>query len=137
MLATLFLDLDNFKPVNDMLGHCAGDELLVAVAERLRRAVRQVDLVSRVGGDEFAIVLVDLPGLDVAHQLAQKLVDAIAQPFVVQGKKIHIGVSIGVAVFPQDGQEPGALLTCADKAMYQAKCVGGSNFQFYAPDTES
>lgn len=137
VLATLFLDLDNFKPVNDMLGHSAGDELLVAVAERLRRAVRQADLVSRVGGDEFAIVLVDLPGLDVARQLAQKLVDAIAQPFVVQGRKINIGVSIGVAAFPQDGQEPEALLTRADKAMYRAKCLGGSNFQFYAPNMDS
>lgn len=136
VLATLFLDLDNFKPVNDMLGHRAGDELLVAVAERLRRAVRQADLVARVGGDEFAIVLVDLPGLEVARQLAQKLVEAIAQPFVVQGRKIDIGVSIGVAAFPQDGQDPELLLTRADKAMYRAKCLGGSNFQFYAPDME-
>ena len=137
VLATLFLDLDNFKPVNDILGHRAGDELLVAVAERLRGAVRHADLVARVGGDEFAIVLVDLPGLEVARLLAQKLVDAIAQPFVLQGKRINIGVSIGIAAFPQDGKEPETLLIRADKAMYQAKCLGGSNFQFYTVDMES
>ncbi len=137
VLATLFLDLDNFKPVNDMLGHTAGDDLLIAVAERLRGAVRHADLVARVGGDEFAIVLVDLPGLDVAHLLAQKLVDAVAQPFVLQGKRITIGVSIGITVFPQDGSEPETLLTRADRAMYQAKCMGGGTFAFYTPEMES
>lgn len=137
VLATLFLDLDNFKPVNDMLGHRAGDELLVAVAQRLRAGVRNADLVSRVGGDEFAIVLIDLPSIEVARLLAQKLVDAIAQPFVLQGKRINISVSIGIAAFPQDGKEPEALLTRADKAMYRAKCLGGNNFQFYTPDMES
>ena len=134
VLATLFIDLDNFKPVNDMLGHGAGDELLVAVAERLRAGVRQADLVARVGGDEFAIVLIDLPDLSMARVLAQKLLEAMAQPFVVQGKRVGISASIGIATFPRDGVTSGVLLNRADAAMYRAKCLGGNNLAFYTPE---
>jgi len=137
VLATLFLDLDNFKPVNDTLGHGVGDELLIAVADRLRSAVRHTDLVARIGGDEFAILLTELPSVDVARQLAQKLVDTIARSFILQGQKIHVSASIGIAVYPKDGKEPEALLKHADKAMYHAKCEGGNNYQFYTPDMES
>ena len=137
LVGTLFLDLDKFKPVNDKLGHRAGDELLVAVARRMRAAVRQGDFVARVGGDEFAILLTELPGVDVARLLAQKLVDSIARPFLVQDKKVDISASIGIAIYPTDGEEPDALLAHADKAMYRAKCLGGNNYQFYTPELES
>lgn len=131
MLATLFLDLDKFKPVNDKLGHHTGDQLLSAVAERLRSAVRQGDIVARFGGDEFAILLTDLPDREVATVLAQKLIDTLSRPFVLRGQKINIGASIGIAVYPDDGENPETLLMNADKAMYQAKCHGGSNYQLY------
>jgi diguanylate cyclase len=132
MLATLFLDLDKFKPVNDDYGHHVGDLLLSAVAERLRAALRQSDTIARFGGDEFAILLTSLPDTDVAVGLARKLLDALARPFVLRGQKIEIRASIGIAVYPTDGEDPEVLLTNADKAMYHAKCRGGNNYQMYS-----
>jgi diguanylate cyclase (GGDEF)-like protein/PAS domain S-box-containing protein len=131
MLATLFLDLDKFKPINDTLGHHTGDQLLAAVAERLRAAVRQADIVARFGGDEFAILLTNLSDAEVATALARKLIDTLSQPFVLRGRKINVSASIGIAIYPADGEEPEALLMNADKAMYQAKCHGGNNYQLY------
>lgn len=132
MFATLFLDLDNFKPVNDNLGHQIGDHLLAAVAARLRSAVRQTDIVARIGGDEFAILLTDIPNVEVVSVLACKLIDALSRPFVLDEQKIKINVSIGIAMYPVDGKEPEALLMHADNAMYKAKCRGGNNYEFYS-----
>ncbi|MES2534819.1 MAG: sensor domain-containing diguanylate cyclase [Pseudomonadota bacterium] len=132
MLATLFLDLDKFKPINDTLGHHIGDQLLAAVAERLRAAVRQADVVARIGGDEFAILLTSLPSTDIATTLARKLLDTLSRPFVLRGQKIEISASIGIALYPADGDDPQALLMHADKAMYQAKCAGGNRYQLYS-----
>lgn len=129
MLATLFLDLDKFKPVNDDYGHHVGDLLLSAVAERLRAALRQSDTIARFGGDEFAILLTSLPDTEVAIGLARKLLKALARPFVLRGQKIEISASIGIAIYPADGEDPETLLMNADKAMYQAKCRGGNSFQ--------
>jgi diguanylate cyclase len=131
MIATLFLDLDRFKPVNDTLGHHVGDLLLSAVAERLRSAVRQADVVARFGGDEFAVLLTNLPDAGVAVTLTRKLLDILGQPYVLRGQRIDIGVSIGIAIYPTDGQDSETLLMNADKAMYQAKCRGGNNYQLY------
>ncbi|HJW55465.1 MAG TPA: diguanylate cyclase [Burkholderiaceae bacterium] len=133
MLATLFLDLDGFKPVNDTLGHHTGDQLLTAVADRLRASVRQTDTVARFGGDEFAVLITDLLDTEVASTLARKMLDAIARPFVLRGQKINVSASIGIAIYPSDGEDPETLLINADKAMYQAKCHGGNNYQIYNP----
>lgn len=132
MFATLFLDLDKFKPVNDTLGHQIGDQLLAAVAERLRAAVRQADIVARIGGDEFAILLSRLPDTEIAAALARKLVETLSRPFVLRGQKGNISASIGIAIYPADGRKPKTLLMKADKAMYLAKYHGGNDYKFYS-----
>ncbi|MGZ3236944.1 MAG: diguanylate cyclase domain-containing protein [Burkholderiaceae bacterium] len=131
MIATLFLDLDGFKPINDAFGHHMGDQLLVAVAERLRATVRQADVVARFGGDEFAVLITDIIDVNIAASLAQKLIDILSKPFVLRGQKLNLHASVGIAIYPTDGNDPETLLTNADKAMYQAKYHGGNNFQFY------
>ena len=136
-LATLFVDLDHFKPVNDLYGHQTGDELLVAVAERLHAAVRHEDLVARIGGDEFAIVLRRLPDRGIASALAQKIIGTVSAPYAIQGRDIRIGASIGIAVYPEDGKTPATLMEHADQAMYRAKSLGGNRYQFYAAALDS
>ncbi|MGZ3241090.1 MAG: diguanylate cyclase domain-containing protein [Burkholderiaceae bacterium] len=131
MIATLFLDLDGFKPINDEFGHHMGDQLLVAVAERLRATVRQADAVARFGGDEFAVLITDIVDVNIAATLSHKLNDILSKPFVLRGQKFNIHASVGIAIYPTDGENPETLLANADKAMYQAKYRGGNNFQFY------
>ncbi len=131
MLATLFLDLDGFKQINDRLGHAVGDQLLRAVGDRLRAGVRDDDAVARFGGDEFAVLIADLQDAAIAATLARKLVDSISLPFILRGQIVHVGMSVGIALYPTDGEDAETLLANADKAMYQAKCHGGSNYQFY------
>jgi diguanylate cyclase (GGDEF)-like protein/PAS domain S-box-containing protein len=133
LLALLFVDLDHFKPVNDALGHAAGDELLIAVAERLRAAVRKTDAVARLGGDEFAVLLTDVAHPDVAGALAQKLVDRIGQPYMLNGQRIVVGASIGVAFYPWDGATVDELLSRADAAMYAAKSQGRRRYRLFDP----
>lgn len=123
-LALLFLDLDRFKEVNDTLGHEAGDLLLKAVAERLRGQVRETDTVARLAGDEFTVILPRVASADDAIVVAEKIITAISAPFDLKGKKANIGVSIGVALFPNDGDTIELILSAADKAMYQAKQAG-------------
>ncbi|MDE2092697.1 MAG: diguanylate cyclase [Burkholderiales bacterium] len=126
-LALLYLDLDKFKPVNDTLGHAAGDELLQAVAARLRQQVRESDTVARIGGDEFAVILPGVSRRDEARRVADKALAALATPFrlIGQGQTIDIGASIGVAIYPDDGASADALVKAADNAMYSAKHAGG------------
>ncbi len=130
--AVMFLDLDRFKEVNDSLGHEAGDRLLKAVAERIRAGIRRSDTVARLGGDEFAIVLRNLQGAEVADSLAQKLVNSIAQPFAFDGLRATTSASIGISLFPEDGQRADELLSRADAAMYRAKAQGRASYRFAA-----
>ncbi len=120
-LALLYIDLDNFKPVNDRLGHQVGDMVLRALGRRLARTVREEDTVARIGGDEFAMILEDVSGMPDALAVAAKVKEEVSEPFNVEGQEIGIGVSIGVALYPEHGRDPRALLTYADAAMYRAK----------------
>lgn len=131
-LALLYLDIDNFKLINDTFGHETGDRLLVAVAERLSAAVRKtIDAVARLSGDEFAILQTGLNDPQAAQSLAGKVLHSISQPFVLEGRTIQTGVSIGIAIYPTDGELPEELLRNADKAMYLAKSRGRGNCQRY------
>jgi len=132
VLAVMFLDLDRFKQINDTLGHEAGDQLLKEVARRLKCVLRTSDTVARLGGDEFVVLLPEMK--DNAHgtAAAQKILTAIAQPFVLLGLEFRVTVSVGIAVFPQDGQDEQTLTKNADIAMYKAKEEGKNNFQFYS-----
>jgi diguanylate cyclase (GGDEF)-like protein len=131
-VAVMFLDLDRFKSVNDTLGHAIGDELLKHVAERLKSAVRAVDTVSRLGGDEFVIILHEMSSPDDVVQVAEKILGALAPPVTIEGHQLRTTPSIGISMFPDDGDEVIALMKSADTAMYQAKAAGRNNFQFFA-----
>lgn len=130
-VATLFLDLDNFKAVNDTLGHHAGDELLRTAARRLRASVRQSDLVARLAGDEFLIVLDDIEGLQDVNRVAQAVLDALRQPFALPGQTVALTPSIGISIFPDHGSSVDELILRADSAMYQAKSDGGNRYRLY------
>ncbi len=130
-VAVLCLDLDRFKPVNDLMGHAAGDRLLVEVSARLSGMLRAGDTLARLGGDEFAIVLpvLDKPGSSA--KLARRIVDSLSQPFDIDGQQVIIGASVGIALAPSDGTDGGTLLRLADIAMYQAKGEGRSIFRLF------
>ena len=129
--ALLYLDLDRFKQVNDNLGHTAGDELLQAVAARIRRQVRESDTLARVGGDEFAIILPDIARREEVQTVARKIIGALVTPFQLgsQQQRVDIGTSIGIALYPADARDADALIKAADAAMYTAKQEGNS-FRF-------
>lgn len=129
--AVMFLDLDNFKQINDTLGHDAGDELLRQAATRLRRAVRDADTVARLGGDEFLVILSGLSRGKDSAGVADKIIEAFVPPFLVAGRELIISPSIGIAVFPEDGDEPSVLLRNADLAMYEAKEAGRNTYRFF------
>jgi diguanylate cyclase (GGDEF)-like protein/PAS domain S-box-containing protein len=136
-VAVMFLDLDGFKLVNDTLGHSLGDELLKVVASRLRGALREEDSIARMGGDEFTVLLSDLSRPDDAAKIAQKLLDTIAQPIRVDEQELFVTTSIGIALFPNDGETAEALLKNADHAMYRAKDVGRNSYQLCTPAMNS
>lgn len=136
-LAILFLDLDNFKPVNDTYGHHTGDLLLQAVAERLQGCVREEDTVSRIGGDEFLVLMTGLKKHQDAARGAEKIIDILTQPFMIETKSLHVGLSIGISVYPLDGVEAQELIHKADSAMYLAKARGGNCYKFSLTDDGS
>ncbi|MEP7247127.1 MAG: diguanylate cyclase, partial [Gammaproteobacteria bacterium] len=132
-LAVLFLDLDRFKHVNDSRGHEVGDKLLKAVAQRIRSTVRAEDLVVRMGGDEFIVVLKSVKGPQHVNETAERINEALGAPAVVDGRAVVTTVSIGVSLYPRDGADIGELLRHSDTAMYQAKDRGRNNFQLFSP----
>ncbi|HSF48718.1 MAG TPA: EAL domain-containing protein [Burkholderiales bacterium] len=130
-LALLFLDLDNFKTINDSLGHDLGDDLLKAVSLRLSVCLRDMDTVGRYGGDEFVIILPDLHDGQRADRVATKILEQLASPFTIKQHELHMGASIGISVFPRDGLDAAALMKSADTAMYHAKESGRNQYQFF------
>jgi diguanylate cyclase (GGDEF)-like protein/PAS domain S-box-containing protein len=133
-LALMMVDLDHFKRVNDSLGHHIGDELLVAIVERLLKSVRQTDTVARMGGDEFVILLPNVTDLSIIEKIASTLQQQIEKPVVVGGRELVLTSSIGITVYPRDGNDVATLLKNADTAMYRAKDRGRNNFQWFKPD---
>ena len=129
--AILFLDLDHFKHINDSLGHQIGDLLLVAVAKRLVSCVRQTDTVCRQGGDEFVILLSEIRRLEDASNISEKLLCAFGAPFIIENQELHITLSIGISLYPDDAGEVETVIQNADTAMYQAKTNGRNNYQFF------
>lgn len=129
--ALLFIDLDNFKAVNDTRGHAVGDWLLQEVAGRLAACIREADTVARLGGDEFTVILQDVGGADDAAKLAQKIVTYLAEPFYAEGGDIFIGGSVGITLYPNDAADAGTLIRNADMAMYRAKEAGRNGYRFF------
>jgi diguanylate cyclase (GGDEF)-like protein/PAS domain S-box-containing protein len=137
VVAVLYLDLDQFKSVNDTLGHPAGDKLLVAVAERLRTCLRDCDMVARFGGDEFAVLQIGLAGPHEAGALADRIVTLLSEPYDIEGQQAVIGTSVGIALAPADGETSDQLLRNADIALYQAKEDGRRVFRFFEPGMDA
>jgi len=137
MAAVLFIDLDHFKKINDTHGHETGDMLLIAVSQRLQELLREVDTIARLGGDEFIVVTDGSVTPDDASNIAVRIVDALTAPYHLNGKTVHSGASVGVAMFPTDGEDAGTLMRHADTAMYAAKSQGRGNFQFFSEEMNS
>ncbi|MBZ5699855.1 MAG: EAL domain-containing protein [Acidobacteriia bacterium] len=130
-IGVLFLDLDQFKHINDSLGHAVGDQVLQSVAKRLTACVRRSDTVSRQGGDEFVVLLPELEHVEDAGLSAKKVLNALSEPHRIAEHDLHVSVSIGVSIYPDDGQNAETLIQHADTAMYQAKANGRDNYQFF------
>ena len=137
ILAVLFADLDRFKRINDSMGHLKGDNLLRMTAERLRTCMREMDTLSRFGGDEFNAVLPDMRDARGAAVVAQKILKACSEPFDLGGQTVHVSTSVGIAMYPADGTDPDTLLRNADLAMYAAKSQGRNAFRFFTPDLDA
>jgi diguanylate cyclase (GGDEF)-like protein len=136
-LAVLYLDCDRFKFINDSLGHNVGDSLLKTMAERLRHCVRDYDTVARQGGDEFVLIMSGLGGEGRVAEQMRRVLAAVSSPWPFNAVEFNISCSIGVSLFPRDGEDPETLLKNADAAMYRAKETGRNNFQFYSPEMSS
>ena len=133
-LAVIFLDLDRFKTINDTLGHAVGDDLLKDVAQRLRDSVRESDIVARLGGDEFVVVLTEVEDATTAARIADKILHTLALPYLIGEEELHSTASIGLAFYPNDGEDGETLMKNADTAMYHAKSLGRNNVQFFTAE---
>lgn len=129
--ALLYVDLDGFKAVNDNYGHDVGDRLVQGIAQRLKQCIRRTDSVARIGGDEFTVLLERVASTNDIVVIAQKIIEVVTEPFDIKGQKLRVGTSIGIAVYPEAGQDAESLLKHADMAMYEAKAMPGSNFRFF------
>lgn len=133
-LALLFIDLDRFKGINDTLGHDVGDELLKVIAQRLRGTLKETQLIARLGGDEFTILIDNVRDADEVAHVAERVLAELSRAVVIKGQELFVTCSIGISLYPGDGNSPAQLLKNADVAMYRAKELGKNNFQFFAPD---
>jgi diguanylate cyclase (GGDEF)-like protein/PAS domain S-box-containing protein len=136
-VAVLYIDLDKFKPVNDTYGHVIGDELLQVLSDRMQKMMRETDIVARIGGDEFSVLLADLDDVSNIYIVACKLLDMLSQPVVSQRGTHTVGASIGISTYPDDGNNPQTLLRLADAAMYRVKQGGRSGVSFYSASSGS
>jgi diguanylate cyclase (GGDEF)-like protein len=134
LLAILFMDLDNFKHINDSLGHAAGDELLMQLSERLQTTLREVDTIARMGGDEFTLLVEGFLNINEVNDVAVKLFESLQEPLFIDQQEYYVTSSIGIAVYPDDGDSAEKLLRNSDAAMYRAKDEGRNSFQFYSKD---
>ncbi|MBI4318564.1 MAG: GGDEF domain-containing protein [Chloroflexi bacterium] len=134
-LSVMFLDLDRFKHVNDTLGHTVGDRLLCDVAARLQGILRKSDTIARMGGDELMLLMPDVARQEDAAVIARKILEAVRTPFLYDGYELRVTTSIGIAIFPDDGEDAESLMRNADTAMYRAKELGRDNFRYYSPVT--
>ncbi len=133
-VALLFADLDHFKSINDTHGHAVGDQVLIEVGRRLTQVVRESDFLARIGGDEFVILLNEVDSTDDALRVASQMIDALRPPIIAGGAEIRVTLSIGISLFPEDGEAPGALLGHADHAMYQVKTGGRAGYRFHSAE---
>jgi diguanylate cyclase (GGDEF)-like protein len=133
-LAVLYVDLDNFKDINDSFGHSVGDQLLQSAAKRLEQCIRYSDTVSRQGGDEFVVLLSEVESAQDAACVSEKLIKAMAKPHLFGGHELNVTLSIGISLFPDHAGDAETLLTNADTAMYHAKRVGGNSYKRFTPD---
>jgi diguanylate cyclase (GGDEF)-like protein/PAS domain S-box-containing protein len=131
-VALMLIDLDRFKTVNDTLGHGVGDRLLIEVADRLRSSLRESDIVARLAGDEFVVVITEMDSIDYAGLVADKIVEVVSAPYRIADRELGTSPSIGISVYPDDATEVGELMANADAAMYCAKAKGGGKFQFFS-----
>ncbi len=136
-LALLFIDVDHFKNINDTMGHDAGDELLIGVAERLRSCVRETDLVARIGGDEFAITLLEIGNPNQVTRIVRHVLDVLTKPFFVQGREVGVSASVGISLYPESGADLGTLTKTADTAMHQAKADGRNTYRFFSTEIQN
>jgi len=136
-LAVLFIDCDKFKHINDTLGHAIGDQVLRSIARRLTACVRESDTVSRHGGDEFLVLLSEVDQADDARAIAEKIVQSVSEPHHIAGHELQLTVSVGISLYPEDGQDAQSLIMRADAAMYHAKNSGRNRVGFYQPDMEA
>jgi diguanylate cyclase (GGDEF)-like protein len=130
-VAMFYLDLDHFKDINDTLGHETGDALLRAVAQRMKTCVRGVDTIARLGGDEFVVLVPDINDIGDIDTVAEKLMTALNQPYPLEGQPVVSTPSIGISIYPDDGNQMDDLMKHADAAMYKAKQSGRGNFKFF------